>query len=236
MLRRAPRDRDVRAWADDRRIRGALDGRARSGDDRRRRHLLVEAAEAHEPLVACEPQTAGRSPRRARSRSCPPGARRRPTPARPRSEPRRRGSARAPRPTSPHAGRAGARSNRRARSLPAALRSPRYCAAGSTSSSRPRRPPSRPDRGERPGKIAERAERLDPLERRLGTGPLEASPDKERRLTVGRHDEVRALRRAGEVVEVCLLDDERGLEPGFPQATLERAGPAFDLWAGNHGP
>ena len=76
-----------------------------------------------------------------------------------------------------------------------------------------RAPLSRPTDASAAASAGQRSQRLDPLERRLGPGPLEHAPHQEHRFAGDRHDEVGLLVRAREVGEIGVLDDERPVEP-----------------------
>ena len=81
----------------------------------------------------------------------------------------------------------------------------------------------------------ERPQRLDPLEGRLGSCPLEHAPHEEHGLSGDRDDEVGLLVRAREVGEVGVLDDERSVEPVGGEGGSECREPAVDLVPGRHG-
>ena len=107
-----------------------------------------------------------------------------------------------------------------------------------------RRAGAEAEAGERRLEPAQARQGLDIVERALGAGTLEIAPDEQERVAGDGNDQLRVLRRAGQVVEVGRLDEQRrvetrGLEPG-PESRETR----FELRArrglqdgiGGHGP
>ncbi len=90
--------------------------------------------------------------------------------------------------------------------------------------------------GQLGGQGRERAQRLDPLERRLAPGALEHPPHEQARLAVGGHHEVCLLVRAREVGKVGVLDDHRRVQTRSSQPLAQPPHPALDLGCGSHVP
>ena len=91
----------------------------------------------------------------------------------------------------------------------------------------------------RRGQRAQRRERLDLPQGALGARALEVAADEQKGLALGRHDQVRILRRTAEVDEIGRLHDQRRIQPVALQARLERSDAAGDLlgrrWGRQHG-
>ena len=82
---------------------------------------------------------------------------------------------------------------------------------------------------DRARQIAQRAERDDSRQRRFRSGALHDAADEERRRAARRHVQERLLHRAGVVVEVGVLKDQRRVEPSGEQVLLQRRQPPVEL-------
>ena len=78
-------------------------------------------------------------------------------------------------------------------------------------------------RGQRRRQRAQRRERLDAPQGALRARALEVAAHEQERLALGRHDQVRVLRRAAEVDEIGRLHDQRRVEPVAPQPAWNAA-------------
>ena len=94
-----------------------------------------------------------------------------------------------------------------------------------------RRARAEPEPGERRLEPAQARQRLDRLERALRTRPREVAPDEQQGLAVHGNDEMRVLRRAGEVVDVGRDDEQRGVEPGLRKAVTKSGETRLELGA-----
>ncbi len=95
-------------------------------------------------------------------------------------------------------------------------------------------PAVEPEAGERAGQIAERAQRLDTVKGTLLAGAREGLSHEQRRVALRRNDQVRALGRSGQVVEVGFLDDQRAVESRRAEPLLEAGDARLDLCGRNH--